>query len=134
MAGNWAFYSDDGLTALAAGGAAVATDGESADRFVVFGSPDLGTTLQAASDPGVDAIEVSVVDASGGGIAATAIKLALSYSGLDAAIAGAPLVIGTTLSGGAANSVRVYVRTLRGSLTEGLYSDLSLTTNAYIEA
>lgn len=134
MATTWGFYSDPGLTSLVSSGATLVDGAGAIDRLVYFGSPAPGKTLQAASLPGTDAIEVSPADADAlGGAAVTNIKLALSVGGLDAAVAGAALSIGTTLESGPGGAVPIYVRTLQGSLVVGIYDDLSLTTNGLVE-
>lgn len=133
MSLTFAFWADAGMSVANAAGATVVDGAGPTDRIVYFGSPASGKTLQAASDPGVDPVQISVEDASPGtGIAATAIKLALSAGGLDTAVAGDPLTIGTTINSGA--SIAIYVRTTQGALGVGLYEDLSLTTNAVVEA
>lgn len=132
---SFAFFSDAGLTVPLVGGATL-TDGMApTDRKIYLGSPSSGVTLQAASAPGSDPVTVAPADAAPGeGIEAVAIALALSAVGLDSAVAGAALIVGTTLSGGAAGAVEIYVRTSQGSLVVGSYSGLSLTTNAVVEA
>lgn len=135
MSTTFAFYADAGLTTLATGGAAIASIGSTADRVLRFGSPATDKTLQAASNPGTDPITITPTDgAPGSGIEASAIRLALSAAGLDSATPGAALNIGTTLNSGTAGAVTVYVRTARGSLGIGNYADLSLVTNAVVEA
>lgn len=144
MSTTWDFYADAGLTTLATGGATIASGAGPTDRIIYFGSPvpgpsvefpDAGNTLQAASAPGTDPIQVSVVDAeSGSGAASTAIAMALSSAALASATPGAALTVGTTLNSGPAGAIPIYVRTTQGALTVGAYSDLSLETNAVVEA
>lgn len=135
MSTTWDFYADAGLTTPAAGGATIASAAGPTDRIVYFGSSESGKTLQAASAPGTDPIQISVVDAeSGSGAASTAIALALSSAGLASATPGTSLAVGTTLNSGPAGAVPIYVRTTQGALTVGTYSDLSLETNAVVEA
>lgn len=135
MSTTWNFYADAGLTALAVGGAAIASVGSTQDRVLRFGSPATDKTLQAASNPGTDPVTITPADAApGSGIEASAIQLALSAAGLDSATPGAPVVVGTTLNSGAAGAVLIYVRTARGALGVGNYADISLVTNAVIEA
>ena len=133
MSLTYAFWADAGMTVPNAAGATI-TDGLGpTDRIVYFGSPIAGKTLQAASDPGTDPVQISIADASGGtGIAATALKLSLTAGGLAAAVAGAPLSTGTSIPGG--SSIAIYVRTTQGALGIGSYADLSLTTNPCVEA
>ena len=133
MSLTFAFWADAGMTVPNAAGATVTAGAGPTDRIVYFGSPASGKVLQAASAPGTDPVQVSIADANAGtGIAATALKLALTAGGLNTAVAGEPLSIGTTINSGA--SLAVYVRTTQGALGVGVYEDLSLTTNAVVEA
>ena len=135
MSLTFAFWADAGMTVPNASGATVTDGAGPTDRIVYFGSPASGKTLQAASAPGTDPVQISIADANanaGSGIAVTALKLALTAGGLDTAVAGDPLSIGTTISSGA--SLAIYVRTTQGALGVGVYEDLSLTTNAVVEA
>lgn len=133
MSLTFAFWADAGMTVPNAAGATVTAGASPTDRIVYFGSPASGKTLQAASAPGTDPVQISIDDANAGtGIAATALKLALTAGGLNTAVAGAPLSIGTTINSGA--SLAIYVRTTQGALGAGVYEDLSLTTNAVVEA
>lgn len=133
MSLTFAFWADAGMTVPNTAGATI-TDGLGpTDRIVYFGSPAAGTTLQAASAPGTDPVQISIADANGGtGIAATALKLALTAGGLASAVAGDPLSIGTSIPSG--TSIAIYVRTSQGALGVGSYADLSLTTNPCVEA
>lgn len=132
---SFAFFSDAGLTVPLVGGATLTDGGGPTDRKVYFGSPSSGLTLQAASAPGSGPVTISPADASPGvGAEVGAIKLALSAGGLESAVAGAALTIGTTLSSGTGNAVELYVRTTQGALVVGSYAGLSLTTNAVVEA
>ena len=133
MSLTFAFWADAGMTVPNAAGATVTAGAGPTARIVYFGSPASGKTLQAASAPGTDPVQISIADTNAGtGIAATALKLALTAGGLDTAVAGDPLSIGTTISSGA--SLAIYVRTTQGALGVGVYEDLSLTTNVVVEA
>lgn len=133
MSLTYAFWADAGMTVPNAAGATLTAGGSPTDRIVYFGSPVAGKTLRAASAPGTDPVQITIADAAGGtGIAASALKLALSAAGLNTAVAGAALSIGTTVNSGSA--VAIYVRTTQGSLGVGLYEDLSLTTNTVVES
>lgn len=135
MSTTWNFYSDPGLTALAVGGATVAQAGTPVDRVIYFGSPVASKQIRAASNPGVDAVTITPTDAAAGsGAPASAIRLALSVAGLDAATGGAALSVGAVLNSGPAGAVAVYVRTTPGALGLGTYSDISLRTNDVIES
>ena len=135
MSTTWNFYADAGLTTLATGGATIASGAGPTDRIIYFGSPESGKTLEAASAPGTDPIQISIADAaSGSGAPSTAIALALSSAGLASATPGAALTVGTTLNSGTGGAIPIYVRTLQGALTVGTYTDLSLETNALVES
>lgn len=131
---TWNFFADAGMTTqLASLALSLPDTGGSAETVVYFGSPASGKTLQAASAPGTDPITITPADAAGGsGLAASALRLALSYAGLASATPGAGVTVGSTLAGGA--PVAVYVRLTLGATAVGSYSDLSLTTNAAVEA
>lgn len=136
MSSTFAFFADAGLTApmtradFVRGSTAVAVD-----KIVYFGSPATGKKLQNVNDPGVDALEVSAVDAaSGSGVEVANIKLALTAGGLASATGGAPLSIGTTLLSGSANAVAVYVRLTSAITTAGNYDDTSLQVADWVEA
>lgn len=133
MSLTFAFWADAGMTVPNGAGATVTDGAGPTDRIVFFGSPVPGKTLQAASAPGVDPVQISIADAAAGsGIAATALKLSLTFGGLASAVAGAPLSIGTTINSG--SSIAIYIRTTQGSLGVGTYADLSLTSNPVVEA
>jgi catabolite regulation protein CreA len=113
------------------------TDGTTGPVDIVFylGSNAVGKKIEASSNPGVDNIVLSVVDAStGAGQAVGAVKLATSSAGLDSAIAGDPLTLSTSILSGSADAVVVYARLLATDLTAGTYADLSLQTNPLVEA
>lgn len=131
---TWQFFADAGMTTqLASLEQQLPDTGGSAETVVYFGSTASGKTLQAASNPGTDPITITPADAAGGsGLAASALRLALSYAGLASATPGAGVAVGSTLASGA--PVAVYVRLTLGATAVGSYSDLSLTTNAAVEA
>lgn len=137
MAITLAWYSDSGLTApLASLQVTQADDGTSpaVDRVVYLGSTAAGKQFQAASDPGVDDVVVSIADsAAASGVEAEHIKLALSSGGLDTAVAGDPLTIGTEILSGVVNAVAVHVRVDTPALASGTYTDIELRTNTLIE-
>ena len=85
---------------------AEAPNGDDGDMKFYVGTPNAGKKLVAASDPGVDDIVVSIVDASpGSGVEASHIKLALTQSGLNSASAGASLDIGVEVAYGSPKEV-----------------------------
>lgn len=132
MSNSLAFYQDAGLTTPATLlQATQAADGSAAavDRVVYLGSTTAGKKFQAASDPGVDAISVSIADAaSGSSVAASAVRLATSSGGLGSATPGAALALGTQILSGVANAIAVHVRIDTPPLATGVYTDLSLVT------
>jgi hypothetical protein len=106
---------------------ASAINGGSGDGVFWVGIPATDQMLQAASDPGIDQLVVSIVDDDDQtGVDATDIKLALSAAGLDSATAGASLNLGATILGGSANAVPVYYRWANGT-GAGVYTDISLS-------
>lgn len=109
---------------------ASAINSGSGDGVFWIGDPDDTIKIQADSDPGIDQIVVSIADADGGtGVAASAIKLALTSAGLGSATGGASLNVGATILGGAANAVPVYFR-WSNAVGSGTYTDISLEITA----
>ena len=134
MSFNW--YADAGLTVpLTRGDFVRGATPADVNRLFYFGSPATGKKLQAVSDPGVDALEVSIVDASGGsGVAAAEVKIASTFAGLAGATGGAPLAIGPTVLSGAANAVPVFVRVSSSLSTVGNYDDITLRVADWVES
>lgn len=141
MATSFKFYHDSALTTEVDASnpieiAAVHPGGTYTDVQLWLGSVDADVQVQADSDPGVDDIEIAIVDADGGGTgnADTACKLATSQVGLAAAVAGDPLAIGPTLASGVANAYPFWLRVSNAATVVGVYTDLSLETNDLIES
>ena len=108
------FYADPGGASPAANPLPLAQDANGnilpAVATVYLLSTASGKKFQAASDPGVDDIEVSIDDqAPSSGQPATAIKLATSEAGLATAVAGDPLSLGTTLLSGTGNATPIWI-------------------------
>jgi hypothetical protein len=122
-------YTDAGLntkfdTTLHTLGARAVNGGAPGDGVFYIGHPT--ETVEAASDPGIDPITVSISDASvGSGVEASAIKLALSSAGLDSATGGAALSAGVTISPGAGNAAAVHYR-WTNTTGAGSYTEISL--------
>lgn len=130
------FYLDSALTSQVTGGNPIAAAQDTLDTLppvdvqLWFGSPDGGLKTTANSNPGVDAISVSIVDsASGSGEPSTAVKLATTQGGLAGATAGAALSLGTQVNSGTANAVSFWARIDDATLAVGAYTDLKLQTN-----
>jgi hypothetical protein len=137
MAITFKFFSDAGLTTPLAAPLFVTQNSSSptaVDSVIYFGSATAGRIAQAASDPGVDELTVSIVDAnSGTGSPATDVKLALSSGGLAGATGGAALDIGTEIESGTAGAVEIHVRILDSTHAVALNTDLSLAVNSLAE-
>ena len=104
------------------------------DKTIYLGSTLTGNQIQAVSDPGVDAIVISVVDADAvTGAPATEFKLALSSGALDTAVAGDPLTLSHTITSGVVNAVPIYTRRDSALVVAGSYDDITLETNTVIE-
>lgn len=131
---TWKFYADAGMTTeLATLPLQVPDVGGVAETVVYFGSTVAGKTLQAASNPGTDAITIAPQDVDGAtGLEASNLKLSLTYAGLAGATPGASVSVGTSRTSGTA--LAIYVRLTTGAETIGSYTDLSLKTNALLEA
>lgn len=95
-----------------------------------LGHDNAAEKIQAESNPGVDQIVLSVIDANAGaGNPTTAVKLATTKAGLDSAVAGDPLNAGVEIAGGAAGAFEYWMRVEDLTDTVGQYTDLSVETN-----
>lgn len=124
---SFQFFADAGLTVPAS--EIVLSRGETPSELngvVFFGSNVSGEYLVNKTAPGVDPLQVSIVDSAGGGVATTDVKIASSYGGLSSATAGASLDLADTIYSGSSNAVAVYVRVSTSLTTPGEYSDVSL--------
>jgi hypothetical protein len=133
MSVSWQFFADAGKTVpLASLPVAVSTFGGEQEGVIYFGSNAEGRLLQAASDPGSDPIEIEVHDADpGGGLAAGAVRLALSAGGLAGASPGDPVTVGTTIN--SASVIAIHYRVTVPAMAEAVYSDVRLRTSNVIE-
>jgi hypothetical protein len=127
-------YDDAALTTAATVPLAFAQDTLGAisphQRRFYLGQATAGYRFRANSDPGVDSIELSIVDAvPASGQPATAIKLATTQAGLTGAVAGDPLDLGATLLSGSANAVQVWVQFDDATATVATDTDVSLAMN-----
>lgn len=100
------------------------------DTVIYIGSEATSKKFQASSNPGTDPITLSIDDSDpGNGHEVTEVKLALTSAGLDTAVAGDPLDLGTEILSGAANALPVYVRVEDATGVVGISTELSLSTN-----
>jgi hypothetical protein len=100
-----------------------------------YGAPETGTKIEATSDPGVDDLVISIADSDvGTGQETTAVQLADSLAGLDTAVAGDPLTIGTSLLSGSANAFELYVRVTDELGSVGSSTELSLEITDWTES
>ena len=98
------------------------------DFVLYLGSTATGRTLHAQSNPGVDQITLTVVDAAPStGEPATVVKLATTQGGLGSG--GQTLNLGTAVSSGVGNALPIWVRITDSLHVVGSYTDLSLYTN-----
>jgi len=110
---------------------AMAVNGTSGKGVFYVGTPESGNKLQDATNPGVDPIELSIVDASAGsGVEASHIKLALSEAGLSSATGGAALSLGTSIAGGTGLAVHYQ---WDNSVGDSTYTEISLLLSSRIE-
>ncbi len=104
------------------------------DLNLFLGSVAVDKKFQAESNPGIDQITVSIADANpASGQEPDAIKLALTAIGLDAAVAGDPLALGTQLLSGVGPAKSIWVRVEDQTGVVATSLDLSLETNNVIE-
>lgn len=72
-------------------------------------------------------INITIEDSSVGiGHETTEIKLALTSAGLDTAVAGAPLSLGTSITSGVSNATPIHIRVTNAVSTAGISTELSL--------
>lgn len=124
-------YDDAGLTTLATLPLAFTQDDlgviPAHERRFYLGNADAGYIFQAASDPGVDPITLSVVDAvPASGQPASAIKLATTQAGLAGAVGGADLELAATILSGAVNAVQIWVQFDDATAAVATDTDISL--------
>lgn len=130
-------FTDAGLTSALVGNTLFShnNDGSTGniDKILYIGSNTGGAVLETEVNPGVDQINLSITDsnASAGTPKVADLKLALTLLGLDTAVAGAALDVGTTVDGGVVNALPIYIR---GSKADGSGTDLQIVTNALVEA
>ena len=132
------FFLDAGLTTPVVTPVNIqqADDGSTGpvDLTLFLGSTVAGKKFQATSNPGVDQITVTIDDANpASGQEPDAIKLALTALGLDSAVAGDPLDVGTDLLSEVGNALSVFIRMEDLTFTIGTSLDLSLVTNTVSE-
>jgi hypothetical protein len=137
MATTFKLYKDSGLTQpFVPGTDFIGPVTDPPEDFVLYlGSTEETRQVEAQSDPGVDQIVASVVDAaSGSGLEATDVKLATTNGGLTAATGGASLSLGTSVLGGVANLVEIHIRVAFAA--GGLASDqnVSIQLNTLTES
>jgi len=127
------FFSDPALTTpIASLPLVTMLDGSTinpAPAVVYFGSTD---AVRSVTNYGGGQITVSAVDsAPASGLPASSVRLSLTEAGLSSA--SGSLEIGSSVDGGAANAVAVWVAA-NASAAIGIYTDLSLATSQIVEA
>jgi len=139
---SFGFYLDSNLTVPATLTSPInivinTAGGGYVDIPIWFGSPDETKKAQAASDPGVDNITITVTDIN------TSIHnadettgpywvLALNSSDLDTNPRNNTIEIGTEVLGGTENAVQFYLRIFEPEQPPNVYEDWILTTNALL--
>lgn len=133
MAFTFGFFEDAAMTTPLVGNlvlsqqSGVSTD---IDTVVYFGSTTASKKVEAASDPGVDQVSVTVVDASpGAGHEAVDFKLAATSGGLGAG--GQVLNLGTQVVSQLAKEV--HIRWNNSVASVGNSTEIKLQCNALIE-
>jgi hypothetical protein len=131
MTTTFGFFSDSALTVpITTLAAVMQIGGTPVDKVVYFGSATASRVAKASSNPGVDQIAVSIVDATlGGGHPATEIKLATTNGGLAGATGGAALNLGVQVASGSANAVPLHIRWTDSVGTVETATELSLACN-----
>ena len=127
---SFGFFTDAGLTTPLSGTLdfAQSIDGSTGPQQAIlyFGSAAAGRVLRAAANPGVDPIEINIVDAdTSNGVPAADVRLALDPTFVGRT-GGAPLSLGVQVSSGAPAAVPVYVEVLDSTGAIGISTDLAL--------
>jgi hypothetical protein len=121
-------WHDAALTSeITAGNPLDLSDGEALEIYA--GSVDVDPEIfhERITLPGVNQLQVSIVDANtGAGAPDTDIKLALTEAGLAAATPGDPQDLGVELLGGVANALPVWVQYDDSIGTTAQYLDVTL--------
>lgn len=105
--------------------------GPGTDRVIYLGSTDNNRYIQAASAPGIDPINLWIVESGVDGTTPEHVVLALTAGGLDSSVPGAALQLPVTLYGGVTNALPVHVRVITPALSAGEYTVLRLETDDY---
>jgi hypothetical protein len=104
------------------------------NKTIYFGATASGTKVRTTSNPGVDAIVISVIDTDAGtGAPATEFKTSLSPI-TGAETAGGALTLSHTVYSGVGNAIPIYTRRTSAVTTAGTYTDISLQTNSLTES
>lgn len=135
---TFAFYTDAALTIPLAGNIVAAQNADGSTPPIVtalyFGSTNATRRAQANSNPGVDNLSATIVDAApGSGHAATEIKLASTQGGLAGATPGAALSLGTTVNGGTENAKPIWIEIDDATGTIGTATELSVKVDGIRE-
>jgi len=139
MALTFKIFSDAALTTEQVGNLVATQNADSSTPPIEFqlwfgslgsaGADTADRKVQADSDPGVDAVELTVVDsAPGSGHEATEVKLALTQGGLAGAVAGDPLSLGVTVTSSIANATEFWVQVDDATGVVGTSTELSVDT------
>ena len=121
---------DDATDTLGAG----ALPGGTGDGVFYVGTPNAANQIQAASEPGIDPIVVSITDATpGADVEVADIKLAESEGALGSAVAGASLSLGATIAGGQPTAKAVWYRWTNNE-AGGVYTDINLEIVPRVES
>lgn len=131
------FFKDSGLTqAFDTADFLVAEASASSSVDVTFyvGLVDTARKIQDETNPGVDPIVISIVDAAtGSGVEAADIKLALTQGALAAAVAGDPVSLPATINGGSGNRAEVWAR-VTNNAGAGTFTDVTLERSSILES
>ena len=139
MALTFKIYTDAAMTTEQVGNLVATQNADGSTPAVEFqlwigslgsaGGDTADRKIQAESDPGVDPINLTVVDAApGGGHEVAEVKLALLQAGLAGATGGAALNLGTTLTSSTASPVEFWVSVDDATGAIGTSTELSIDT------
>lgn len=127
-------FQDAGLTTEFAGPIINTqnADGTTPDQDYTFyiGSTDVGKTMRTKINPGVDDILLTITDTTpANGPEAVDVKLATTLIGLDSAVGGASLNLGSSILSEVVNAVQFFVRIAGPAIASGTYNQLIIIDN-----
>ncbi|RLA46001.1 MAG: hypothetical protein DRR06_06040 [Gammaproteobacteria bacterium] len=144
MALTFKLYTDAALTQEQAGNLVAVQNSDGSTGGVTHqlwlgstgsvGDDAVDRKIQADSDPGIDELQILVVDsAQGSGHEKEEVKLGLDETAAGLATPGAPLDLGVTIQSSVANAISFFIIITDATGTVGTSTELSIDTNVFRE-